>query len=110
MEKYEARLQCTGEAIYTNDIPILPSEVHAAFVYSTMANCELDIVDTTEAMVRAKMGSLRFLWVPSGSLEFHIWIPYLGSLCRFLIQVTYLGSLFGFLIQVPYLGFLIHVP
>ena len=51
VEKYEARLQCTGEAIYTNDIPILPSEVHAAFVYSTIANCELDVVDTTEAMV-----------------------------------------------------------
>ena len=51
VEKYEARLQCTGEAIYANDIPILPSELHAAFVYSTMANCELDAVDTSVAMV-----------------------------------------------------------
>ena len=51
VEKYEARLQCTGEAIYANDIPILPSELHAAFVYSTMANCELDVVDTSVAMV-----------------------------------------------------------
>ena len=51
VEKYEARLQCTGEAIYANDMPILPAELHAAFVYSTMANCELDNVDTTEAMV-----------------------------------------------------------
>ena len=51
VEKYEARLQCTGEAIYANDIPILPSELHAAFVYSTIANCELDVVDTSVAMV-----------------------------------------------------------
>ena len=51
VEKYEGRLQCTGEAIYSGDVPILPNELHAAFVYSTMANCELDTVDTSEAMV-----------------------------------------------------------
>ena len=50
VEKYEARMQCTGEAIYINDIPEIPGELHAAFVYSTMANCELDTVDPTEAL------------------------------------------------------------
>ena len=50
VEKYEARLQCTGEAIYINDIPEIPGELHAAFVYSTMANCDLDTVDPTEAL------------------------------------------------------------
>ena len=50
VEKYEARLQCTGEAIYVNDIPEIPGELHAAFVYSTIANCDLDTVDPTEAL------------------------------------------------------------
>ena len=50
VEKYEARLQCTGEAIYINDIPEIPGELHAAFVYSTIANCDLDTVDPTEAL------------------------------------------------------------
>ena len=62
VEKYEARLQCTGEAIYANDIPILPSELHAAFVYSTMANCELDVVDTSVAMVSLSNKNLYFFW------------------------------------------------
>ena len=51
VEKYEGRMQCTGEAIYSGDMPVLPNEVHAAFVYSTVANCQLDFVDTSEAMV-----------------------------------------------------------
>lgn len=54
VEKYEARLQCTGEAIYANDEPILPGELHAAFVYSTVANCELDTVDPTPALVKIR--------------------------------------------------------
>ena len=62
VEKYEARLQCTGEAIYANDMPILPSELHAAFVYSTMANCELDVVDTSEAMV--SLSNIFFFYFP----------------------------------------------
>ena len=41
VEKYEARLQCTGEAQYGNDIPLVPGELWAAFVYSTQANCQL---------------------------------------------------------------------
>ena len=51
VEKYEARLQCTGEAIFANDMPILPGELHGAFVYSTVANCELDSVDPSPALV-----------------------------------------------------------
>lgn len=52
VEKYEARIQCTGEAEYTNDLPNLPGELHAAFVYSTVANCDLDMVDPSDALVR----------------------------------------------------------
>ena len=50
VEKYEARLQCTGEAEYGNDIPSVPGELWAALVYSTQANCELDTVDPSEAL------------------------------------------------------------
>lgn len=57
IEKYEAKIQCTGEAIYTDDIPTCPDELHAAFVYSTVANCELDTVDISDAMA-----SFSFLW------------------------------------------------
>ena len=51
VEKYEARIQCTGEAQYANDVPLVPGELWAAFVYSTQANCELDTVDPSEALV-----------------------------------------------------------
>lgn len=60
VEKYEARLQCTGEAIYVNDIPEIPGELHAAFVYSTIANCDLDTVDPTEAL--AMPGTTEGFW------------------------------------------------
>ena len=50
VEKYEARLQCTGEAEYGNDIPLVPGELWAALVYSTRGNCELDTVDPSDAL------------------------------------------------------------
>jgi len=50
VEKLEATLQCSGEAEYVNDIPALHNEVHAAMVLSTQANCDIDSVDTSEAM------------------------------------------------------------
>ena len=57
VEKYEARIQCTGEAIYINDIPEIPGELHAAFVYSTVANCYLDTVDPSAALAMTGKGS-----------------------------------------------------
>ena len=57
VEKYEARIQCTGEAIYINDIPEIPGELHAAFVYSTLANCYLDRVDPSAALAMTGKGS-----------------------------------------------------
>jgi len=49
--KLEARAQCSGEAQYTDDIPLLPGELHAAFVLSTVANCQLDSIDPSKALV-----------------------------------------------------------
>ena len=51
--KLESRAQCTGEAEYAGDIPPMPGELHAALVYSDMANCELDTVDPAPAMALA---------------------------------------------------------
>ncbi len=48
--KYEGKTQCTGEAQFVNDIPASAKEVHAAYVTATVANCELDTVDPTEAL------------------------------------------------------------
>ena len=64
VEKYEARLQCTGEAIYINDIPEIPGELHAAFVYSTIANCDLDTVDPTEALAMPGEKTRKYIFIP----------------------------------------------
>jgi len=49
--KLEARAQCSGEAQYTDDIPLRPGELHGAFVQSTVANCQIDSIDPSEALV-----------------------------------------------------------
>jgi hypothetical protein len=49
--KYEGKSQCTGEAVFVNDMPTFPGELCAAIVVSTVANCELDTVDPSEALV-----------------------------------------------------------
>jgi len=49
--KIEGQSQCSGEAEYVSDIAPFKGEVHAAFVISTQANCELDKVDPSEALV-----------------------------------------------------------
>ena len=41
-----------GEAEYIDDIPKFPGELHAAFVLATLANCELDLVDPSPALVK----------------------------------------------------------
>ena len=51
VEKYEAKIQTAGEAEFVNDIPSVKGELNAAFVLSTVANCDIVSVDTTEALV-----------------------------------------------------------
>jgi xanthine dehydrogenase/oxidase len=51
MAKIEGKSQCTGEAQYVNDIPHQKGELFAAFVNSSVANCDLDVVDASEALV-----------------------------------------------------------
>ena len=47
----EGKPQCTGEAEYTDDIPPIFGELHAAVVQAQQANCELDVVDASAALV-----------------------------------------------------------
>jgi xanthine dehydrogenase/oxidase len=49
VHKLEANLQVSGEAIYTNDQPLLANSAHAAFVLSTNANATLASIDVTAA-------------------------------------------------------------
>jgi hypothetical protein len=49
--KLEGLPQCTGEAEYVNDISPLTNELFAAFVIAGVACCDVDAVDTSEAMV-----------------------------------------------------------
>ena len=58
VEKYEAKIQTAGEAEFVNDIPSVKGELNAAFVLSTVANCDIVGVDTTEALVN--ISSIRF--------------------------------------------------
>lgn len=51
IEKLEAKIQCTGEAEYVDDIPPIPGELFAAFVQSTIGNCNLETVDPGPALV-----------------------------------------------------------
>ena len=50
--KLEGKVQCTGEAEYTDDFPKQPGELVAAMVQAKQARCELDTVDTSAALVR----------------------------------------------------------
>lgn len=49
--KIEGQSQCSGEAEYVSDIAPFKGEVHAAFVISTQARCDLDTVDPSDALV-----------------------------------------------------------
>ena len=51
LPKIEGQSQCTGEAQYVNDIPAQKGELYAAFVITTVANCDLDVVDVSQALV-----------------------------------------------------------
>ena len=48
--KLESLAQCSGEAEYINDLPANPKELHAAFVLTQQANCEIDILDPEPAL------------------------------------------------------------
>ncbi|XP_069131710.1 xanthine dehydrogenase-like [Argopecten irradians] len=57
--KVTALNQTSGKAIYINDIPPKPKELHAAFVCSTVANATLAGMDPTEAL--STPGVVKFL-------------------------------------------------
>ncbi|XP_035659160.1 xanthine dehydrogenase/oxidase-like isoform X2 [Branchiostoma floridae] len=48
--KTSARVQASGEAMYTNDLPQTSGEVCAALVTSTVANCKVGTLDFSQAM------------------------------------------------------------
>lgn len=51
VKKFEADIQTTGEAIYTNDFPKQFDELYAAFVLTTQANGKILEIDSTNALV-----------------------------------------------------------
>ena len=61
VEKTEAKIQCSGEATYVNDIPPVQGELQAAFVLTSVANCDIAAVDTAAALVsRLKFNSILY--------------------------------------------------
>jgi xanthine dehydrogenase/oxidase len=52
VEKIEAKIQCTGEARYVDDTPMIPGELFAAVVMTKVARCDLDTVNPSPALVR----------------------------------------------------------
>lgn len=51
VQKYEGKIQCAGEAEYTNDRPKVFGELHAAFVLTTKANCDIAAINKEHALV-----------------------------------------------------------
>ena len=50
-EKVEGRWQTAGEIVFTGDIPVKQGELHAAFVLSSQANCDVESCDPSDALV-----------------------------------------------------------
>lgn len=48
--KLESSTQISGEAVYMDDVPYLPNELHGAFVQTTVANAKIKSVDSSEAL------------------------------------------------------------
>ncbi|XP_035789869.1 xanthine dehydrogenase/oxidase-like [Anopheles albimanus] len=48
--KLEALAQCAGEAEFINDMPVLPNELHGAFVLATELQSRIVQIDATEAL------------------------------------------------------------
>ena len=61
--KVEGKAQLTGEAEYTDDIPPIFGELHAAVVQAKQANCELDVVDASAALV-SELPFFSRIWKP----------------------------------------------
>lgn len=57
--KLEALSQCSGEAMYANDIPPIPKEVFCAFVIATEVNKTIESIDPSKAL--AMSGVLKFI-------------------------------------------------
>lgn len=53
--KLEAIAQCSGEAVFANDLPNQPGQVWAAFVPATKVHCKIDKIDASEALVCCKI-------------------------------------------------------
>lgn len=51
MLKREGMIQCSGEAVYSDDIPTISNEVFAAFVLSTISTGEIEHIECTKALV-----------------------------------------------------------
>ena len=60
-QKVEALWQTAGEIQYTADLPTRAGELHAAFVVSTRANCDVLSVDASDALVRPRLYTLDIL-------------------------------------------------
>ncbi|XP_064107764.1 uncharacterized protein LOC135216406 [Macrobrachium nipponense] len=50
LPKIESATQISGEALYMDDIPYLPNELHGAFVQTTVANAKIKSIDTADAL------------------------------------------------------------
>ena len=49
--KIEALAQTSGEAKFTNDLPVQPGELYAAFVIATKPHTRIGKIDATDALV-----------------------------------------------------------
>ncbi|KAJ8735651.1 hypothetical protein PYW07_007271 [Mythimna separata] len=48
--KKEGMIQCTGEAVYTDDTPAIKDEVFATLVLSTVAKADIESIDSSEVL------------------------------------------------------------
>lgn len=53
VKKLEGMVQCSGEAQFINDLPVMKDELWAAFVPATRPHTRIGKIDATEALVRA---------------------------------------------------------
>ena len=75
-EKVEGRWQTSGEIKYTGDIPVKAGELHAAFVLSSKANCDISSVDTSEALAMPGVAE----YVDATDIPgINNWKPYAGT-------------------------------
>ncbi|XP_068085795.1 uncharacterized protein [Anabrus simplex] len=59
--KVEALIQCSGEALYVNDVPTIPNELFAAFVLTRVAQGNIAKIDPSPAL--SMPGVVQFLGV-----------------------------------------------